>query len=144
MVNITSMRNKAVTMCSVHSCMRNSTNWLPLWSRGQSSWLQIQRFWVRFPALPDFLRSSGSGLGSTQSHEYNWGATSMEKAAAPGLQNWDYGCGDPLRWPHDTLYPQKSALSLPTRGSCSIGIVRLQTNTTEFSFSSEEFQASKC
>jgi hypothetical protein len=26
---------------------------------------------VRFPALPDFLRSSGSGTGSTQPPEYN-------------------------------------------------------------------------
>ena len=26
----------------------------PLWSSGQSFWLQIQRFRVRFPALPDF------------------------------------------------------------------------------------------
>jgi hypothetical protein len=26
---------------------------------------------VRFPALPDFLRSSGSGTGSTQVREYN-------------------------------------------------------------------------
>jgi hypothetical protein len=26
---------------------------------------------VRFPELPDFLRSSGSGTGSTQSREYN-------------------------------------------------------------------------
>jgi hypothetical protein len=25
-----------------------------------------------FPALPDFLRSSGSGTGSTQPREYNW------------------------------------------------------------------------
>jgi hypothetical protein len=38
----------------------------PLWSSGQSSWLQIHRSPVRFPALPDFLRSSGSGTGSTQ------------------------------------------------------------------------------
>jgi hypothetical protein len=29
-----------------------------------SGYIQIQRFWVRFPALPDFLRSSGSGTGS--------------------------------------------------------------------------------
>jgi hypothetical protein len=43
----------------------------PLWSDGQISWLQIQRFWVRFPALQDFLRSSGSGTGSTQPREYN-------------------------------------------------------------------------
>jgi hypothetical protein len=26
---------------------------------------------VRFPALPDFLRSNGSGTGSTQPREYN-------------------------------------------------------------------------
>jgi hypothetical protein len=26
---------------------------------------------VRFPALPDFLRSSGPGTGSTQPREYN-------------------------------------------------------------------------
>jgi hypothetical protein len=38
----------------------------PLWSNGQSSWLLTQRSRVRFPALPDFLSSSGSGTGSTQ------------------------------------------------------------------------------
>jgi hypothetical protein len=41
----------------------------PLWSSGQSFWLQIQRSWVRFRALPDFLRTIGSGTGSTAS----WG-----------------------------------------------------------------------
>jgi len=30
----------------------------PLWSSGQSFWLQIQRSRVRSPALPDFLSSS--------------------------------------------------------------------------------------
>jgi hypothetical protein len=30
---------------------------------------------VRFPVLPDFLRSSGSETGSTQPREYNRGAT---------------------------------------------------------------------
>jgi hypothetical protein len=46
----------------------------PLRSRGQSFWLQIQRSWVRFPALPDVLRSSRSGRGSTQPRVDNWGA----------------------------------------------------------------------
>ena len=41
----------------------------PLWSSGQSFWLQIQRSQVRSPALPDFLSSSGSGTGSTQPRE---------------------------------------------------------------------------
>ena len=43
----------------------------PLWSSGQSFWLQIQRSQVRFPALPDFLSSSGSGTGSIQPREVN-------------------------------------------------------------------------
>ena len=43
----------------------------PLWSSGQSFWLQIQRSRVRFPALPDFLSSSGSGTGSTQPRDVN-------------------------------------------------------------------------
>ena len=41
------------------------------WSSGQSFCLQIQRSRVRFPALPDFLSSSGSGTGSTQPREVN-------------------------------------------------------------------------
>jgi hypothetical protein len=40
--------------------------WPPLWSSGQTSWLQIQRSQVRFPALSDFLSSSGSGTAPTQ------------------------------------------------------------------------------
>ena len=43
----------------------------PLWSSGQSFWLQIQRSRVRFPALPDFLISSGSGTGYTHPREVN-------------------------------------------------------------------------
>jgi hypothetical protein len=34
---------------------------------------------VGFPALPDFLRSSGSETGSTQPREYNSGAAGKKK-----------------------------------------------------------------
>jgi hypothetical protein len=39
-------------------------------------------------------KSSGSGTGSSQPREYNWGA------------NREYGRRDPSRWPRSTLYPQ--------------------------------------
>ena len=41
----------------------------PVWSSGQSFWLQLERSRVRSPALPDFLSSSGSGTWSTQPRE---------------------------------------------------------------------------
>jgi hypothetical protein len=46
----------------------------PLWSSGQSSWLLSQRSWFRFPALPNYLRISGPGTGSTQPHEHKLGS----------------------------------------------------------------------
>jgi hypothetical protein len=49
-----------------------------------------------------------------------------------GLENREYGRGDPMRWPHDTRYRQKSALTLPTSGGRSVGIVHLWTKVTEF------------
>jgi hypothetical protein len=38
--------------------------------------------------------------------------------------------GDPPRWLRDTLYLQKLALSLPTSGARSVGIVRSRTQAT--------------
>jgi hypothetical protein len=58
----------------------------PLWSNGQSSWLQTQRYRVRLPALADFLCSSVSATGSTQPLEEKWG-TSREKSSGSGLKN---------------------------------------------------------
>jgi hypothetical protein len=51
-----------------------------------------------------------------------------------GLENLEYGRGNPLRRQRDTLYPQKLALTSPTSGGCSIGIVRSRTKATGFSF----------
>jgi hypothetical protein len=51
-----------------------------------------------------------------------------------GLEGREYGCGDPLRWPRDILFPQKLTLTSPTSGGRSVGIVRSRTKATEFSY----------
>jgi hypothetical protein len=63
----------------------------PLWSSGQSSWLQIRR--------PGFdsrhyqkKKNSGSGTGSTQPCEYNWGAT-WQKSSGSCLENRENTAG---------------------------------------------------
>jgi hypothetical protein len=43
-----------------------------------------------------------------------------------GLENREYGRGDPLRSPRDTLFPKKLALISPKCGGRSVGIVRLR------------------
>jgi hypothetical protein len=53
-------------------------------------------------------------------------------SSGSGLENREYGRGDPFRWPRDTLYTQKLALTSPTSGGRSVGIVRLRAKATEF------------
>jgi hypothetical protein len=49
-----------------------------------------------------------------------------------GLESREYGRGDALRSPRDTLYPQKLALTSPTSCGLSVGVVPSRTQTTEF------------
>jgi hypothetical protein len=109
-----------------------------IWNKVTASVAQWSEFlptdtevWVRFPALPDFLRSSGSGTASTQPREYNWGATWL-KSSGSCLENREYGRRGPSRWPRGTLYPQKLALTLPTSCRLSVSIVLARTQATEF------------
>jgi hypothetical protein len=105
--------------------------WPPLWSSGQSSWLQIQR----------------SGFDSRRYHIF-WEVVGLErvplslvstieellerKSSGSGLENREYGCRDPSRWPSSTLYPQTLLLTSPTSGVRSVGIVRSRTQATEY------------
>jgi hypothetical protein len=86
---------------------------------------------VRFPALPDFLRNILSGTGSTQPREYNWGATWKKKNIDSGLEIREYGRRDPSRWPRGNLYQRKFAITSPTSGGRSAGIVLSRTQATE-------------
>ena len=105
----------------------------PLWSSGQSFWLQIQRSRVRSPALPDFLSSSGSGMGSTQPREVNWGSYLNEKSGGSRSRKQRLTAVGTRCADHVTpLYPQKLALNSPTGCGCSVGIVRVRTKATEF------------
>jgi hypothetical protein len=65
------------------------------------------------------------------------------KSSDSGLENREYGRRDPSRWPRDALYPQTLALTSPTSGGRSVGIVRSRTQAREFSFSfsSEKYSA---
>jgi hypothetical protein len=104
--------------------------WLPLWSSGQSSWLQIQRsgfnsqryqiFWEvvcleRGPlslvsTIEELHRRKSSGF-SLESHEYGHRDTPL--------------CVTPL-------YLQTLALTLPTSGGRLVGIVHSGTRAMEF------------
>jgi hypothetical protein len=45
-----------------------------------------------------------------------------------------YSSRDPSRWPRGTLYSQKLAITSPTSGGRSVGIVCSRTQAMEFSF----------
>jgi hypothetical protein len=105
----------------------------PLWSSGQSSWLQIQRsgfdslrfqiFWEvvgleRYPlslvsTTEELLERKSSGFGLKPEN------------TAVGIRHADHVA---------PLYPQKLSLTLPTSGGRSVGIVLSRTQVTEFSF----------
>jgi hypothetical protein len=56
------------------------------------------------------------------------------KSSGSYLGNRINGRGNALRWPRNTLYPQKLALTSPTNGGRSVGIVCLRTTATQFGF----------
>jgi hypothetical protein len=51
-----------------------------------------------------------------------------------GLVSREYGHRDPLRWRRDILYPQKLALTSPTSGGRSVGIVVQRVFDFDFDF----------
>jgi hypothetical protein len=101
----------------------------PLWSSGQSSWLQIRRPWFDSRHYQIFWGAGGeentsrSGTGSTQPRDYSGFL----------IENREYGRRDPSRWPRRTIYPRKLAITSLISGGRSVGIVRSRTQAKEFS-----------
>jgi hypothetical protein len=97
----------------------------PLWSSGQSSWLDIQRSRVRFPAVVGLERGPLSLVSITEELR-KWkssGSGSRKlKLTAVRIRCADHGAPS-IR--------KKLALTSPTNGGRSIGIVRLRTKVTE-------------
>jgi hypothetical protein len=95
----------------------------PLWSSGQSSWLQIQRSGFDSRRYQMFSEVAGLERGP-----FNLVSTTEEllgrKSGDSGLEIREYGLRDPSLLPRGTLYPQKLALASPTSGGRSVGIVR--------------------
>jgi hypothetical protein len=75
--------------------------WPPLWSSGQTSW-RYQIFWevVGLERGPLSLVSTIEEL-------------LVRNSSGSGLENREYGRGDPLRWPRVILYPQNLVLTSP-------------------------------
>jgi hypothetical protein len=55
------------------------------------------------------------------------------KSSGSGLENREYGRRNPSCWPRGTLYPQTFALTSPTTGGRSVGIVCSRSQATGFS-----------
>jgi hypothetical protein len=92
-------------------------------------------------------RSRGSGFNSRR-YQIFWEVVGLErgpfsfvkiieellewKSSGFSLKTEINGRWNSWRWPRDNFYPQRLALTSPTSGGRSVGIVRLRTKGTEF------------
>jgi hypothetical protein len=106
----------------------------PIWSSGQSFWLQIQRSGFDSRLSQIFWEVVGLERGPL-----SLGSTIEEllerKSSGSGLENRDYGRRNPLRWPHGTLYPRNLALTSSTCGDRSFDISLVFFPTSSWSCS---------
>jgi hypothetical protein len=103
---------------------------LPLWSSGQSSWLEIQRTGFDSPSYQILWEAVGPlrgplSLVSTIEELFE------RQSSGSGLESREYSRRDPSRWPRGTLYPQNLELTSPTSGGRSVSIVRWRIQATE-------------
>jgi hypothetical protein len=95
----------------------------PRWSSGQSSWLHIQSSGFdsrRYQIFWEVVGLERGPLSLMSTTEELLG----RKRNGSGLKNQKCGRRNPLYWPRNTLYQQTLAVTSPTRGCRTIGIVR--------------------
>jgi hypothetical protein len=101
----------------------------PLWSSRQSSWLQIQKsgfdFW-HYQIFWEIMVLEQGPLSLVSTIEELLGRDN----SGFSLENREYGRRDQSRWARATLHPQKLALTSPTSGGRSVGVVRSRTQAT--------------
>jgi hypothetical protein len=97
----------------------------------------------RFISTGSVVYSSGAGFDS-RPHQIFWEVGDLERGPLSlmrtieellELESSGSGRGNSLRWSRNTLYQQRLALTSSASGGRSVGIVRLRTKATEFSFS---------
>jgi hypothetical protein len=121
-------------------CFLWGTNWIyicyveesrpPLWFSGQSSWLQIQRSgFERYHIFWEVVGLERGPLSLVSTTE----ELLRRKGSVAGLENREYDRRGFRRWPRNTLYHQKLALTSPRSGGRLIGIIRSRTQAMEFS-----------
>jgi hypothetical protein len=107
------------------------SQWSLLWSSGQSSGLQIQRFGLdsrRYQIYWEVLGLEWGPLCLVSTIEELLG----RNCSGFSLDNREYGRGDALCCPRNTLYPQELVLTSMTSSGFSAGIFRSRTKATEF------------
>jgi hypothetical protein len=105
--NFRTLQGKKSSGSGTGSTQPREYNWPPLWSSGQSSWLQIRRSRVRFPGSTRKKKGVGlerGPLSLVSTTEELLGSNS----SGSGLESQEYGRRDSPRWSRSTLYPKKS------------------------------------
>jgi hypothetical protein len=93
--------------------------WPLLWSSGQIYWQQIQRSRLdsqRYQISRKVVGLKRGPLSLVSTTEELLGRNS----SGSGLESREYGSGNPLSWPRDTVYPQMLAVTSPTSGCRSV------------------------
>jgi hypothetical protein len=114
-------------------CFLWATNWIyicyveesrpPLWSSGQSSWLKnIDVLWFLWGTNWIYI------CYVEESRPPLW--SSAQSFWLLRSRNREYSRGVPSCWPLDAIYPQKLALTWPSRSCRSVGIVCSRTKAT--------------